>query len=386
MKKKKHLFLNVSLFCVLFFSAILTFEKNSDFQNKEKSIEATPLSTRQSSITSKTLEVKVTLGAIGDILIHDRVYNMVKTSNGFDFKPLFNEVKPYLLKPDILLANQETILGGEELGLSSYPMFNSPQEVGDALKDAGVDICSTANNHALDKGEKGLLTSIQYLNKIGLEHVGTFESSADEKQIRILNQNGIKIAYLAYTYGTNGIPVPKDKDYLIHLIDKNKMSNEIKLAKSRADIVVMSLHWGVEYQRFPNDEQKELAQFLVNEGVDIIFGSHPHVLQPMEWITTVDGRKGLVVYSLGNFLSGQKDDYKDIGGIATVEVKKTTKDGIASISLSNPAFFPTYVAKTADGVYKTVPLEKAEANGLINTKQIYNDILIHMTEDLKKGD
>jgi poly-gamma-glutamate synthesis protein (capsule biosynthesis protein) len=250
--------------------------------------------------------------------------------------------------------------------------------VGDALIDAGVDIVSTANNHSLDKGEKGLKASLDYLDQIGLPHVGTSRSANERQTLKIMNINGIKAAYLSYTYGTNGIPVPEGKDYLVNLIDKPFMQEEIHRAKNEADIVVMSLHWGNEYQLQPTDEQKELAKYLVDEGVDIIFGHHPHVLQPMEWIEAKDGRKSLVVYSLGNFLSGQMRDYKDIGGLATVHITKYIDQKGVKIKLSNPSFFPTYVSNKQQKNYRIVPLKEAGSYGMKNAESKYNEIQEHM--------
>ncbi|MEH7524801.1 CapA family protein, partial [Bacillus sp. JJ1503] len=355
--------------------------------NESENSKAVPLTVqvhaaKQASVSHKQIIETVTLGAIGDILIHDWVYNDAKTQSGYDFTPMFQPIIPILQEPDILLANQETILGGEEFGISSYPLFNSPQEVGDALLQAGVDIVSTANNHSLDKGEKGLVASIDYMDKIGLPHVGTYKSPEEQKSLIILNKNGIKVAFLSYTYGTNGIPIPKGKDFLVNLIDKEAMKEEIQRAKQEADVVVMSLHWGNEYQRFPTAEQKELGQYLINEGTDILFGHHPHVLQPMEWLTAQDGRKALIVYSLGNFLSGQNWDYKDIGGMATINITKKVNENGVSITLDNPNFFPTYVSKENLRNYRIVPLIEAENFGLKNAQEKYLEIQQHMSGSL----
>ncbi|MBP3039959.1 CapA family protein [Bacillaceae bacterium Marseille-Q3522] len=326
--------------------------------------------------SAKTWQNTITLGAIGDILIHDRVYMDAKTETGYNFMPMFEEVKPLLQQPDVLLANQETILGGTELGLSGYPTFNSPAEVGNALVDAGVDIVSTANNHALDKGERGILSSISHLEALGLPYVGYFKSAEDQQTVRILEKEGIKLAYLAYTYGTNGIPIPSGKDYLVNIIDREKMKQEIERAKQEADVIIMSLHWGKEYQRIPTKEQEDLAHFLVNEGVDIIFAHHPHVLQKMEQIARPDGNFSLVVYSLGNFLSGQVGDYKDIGGMATVDVTKTVDQNGKNIALSNVKFYPTYVASQHASHYRVIPLQNAQ------TEATFTEIMDHMTNDL----
>jgi poly-gamma-glutamate synthesis protein (capsule biosynthesis protein) len=161
------------------------------------------------------------------------------------------------------------------------------------------------------------------------------------------------------------------------------MSEEIARAKKEADVVIMSIHWGNEYQRIPTSEQKDLANFLVNEGVDIIFGSHPHVLQPMEWIKTEDGRNSFVIYSLGNFISGQVRDYKDIGGIATVEITKHVTETGKTIELSNPAFYPTFVSSQRNRNYQVVPLENAGSFGLQNASAKYQEIQDHMTQWLR---
>lgn len=338
--------------------------------------------TRTSASVSSKKEIvqTATIGAIGDILIHDWVYQDAAIDSTYDFKPMLANIKPFMTNPDLLIANQETILGGVAMGLSSYPTFNSPQEVGDAFIDAGVDFVSTANNHSLDKGEKGILTEIDYFNRVGLPYAGVFKNREDQQTLRIMNINGIKTAILSYTYGTNGIPIPGGKDYLVNIIDKDKMKAEIKRAKQQADIVVMSMHWGNEYQRIPSAVQKDLALFLVNEGADIIFGHHPHVLQPMEWLTDSNGRKAFVIYSLGNFLSGQMHDYKDIGGMVTLDVKKTIGSKGVNIELSNPTFLPTYVSNQKLQNYQVVPLSDASAFGLSGALEKNNEIMAHMTQ------
>lgn len=379
MKKKKFLVYGCMLCAFLLLSSILLLI-NMHFEEKAKANNVQYVAKMHAARTSvpveKKLVEKATLAAIGDILIHDWLYEDAKTQNGYNFKPMLKQVKPLLLKPDLLLANQETVLGGTELGLSSYPMFNSPQEVGDAFIDAGVDIVSTANNHSLDKGEKGILAAINYYHKKGLPYVGSFKDQADQQTLRILNANGIRVAYLAYTFGTNGIPIPSGKKYLVNLIDGQKMKNDIQRAKQKADIVVISIHWGNEYQRLPSDKQKRLAQFLSNEGADIIFGHHPHVLEPMDWIQAKDGRKTFVVYSLGNFLSGQIWDYKDIGGIASIDITKYVSPSGTKIELSNPQFIPTFVKSTHRRNYHIVPLQTI---GPAKYKEIMN----HMTQWLR---
>ncbi|MED1471191.1 CapA family protein [Bacillus salipaludis] len=379
-KKTPVLSVFIILFCIII-AAVLVIQQRQN-QNAEAKVHLTNLnSLRSQPVLGRSVSEKITIGAIGDILMHDRVYQYAYNGHRYNFDPLFTDVKSLLKKPDILTANQESTLGGLELGLSSYPTFNSPHEVADALVHTGVDIVSTANNHSLDKGERGIDSEAKYLNSIGLPHVGSFIDEEDRKKLRILDKDGIKIAFLAYTYGTNGIPVPDDRDFLVNLINRDLMKDEIHRAKNVADVVVMSIHWGNEYQRFPTDEQKNLAQFLADEGADIIFGSHPHVLQPMDWIKTKDGRKAFVVYSLGNFISGQSKDYKDIGGLATIDISKQVSEEGTSITLSNPRFYPTFVSKKKH--YKVYPMEKAGPYGLSNPEAKYKEIQNHMFQWLR---
>ncbi|MBT2638048.1 CapA family protein [Bacillus sp. ISL-39] len=388
MRKKENKTYGLALFAGLgVLASVLTFQMYHEAEAKAPSIKMQSQKShleRSFDVSGKSFVETVKLGAIGDILIHDTVYEDAFVNPGYDFKPMLSNVKKHLIEPDLLLANQETLLGGEEIGLSSYPSFNSPVEVGEALIDAGVDIVSNANNHSLDKSEKGVLASIKNMEAAGLPYVGSYKDDADKHELRILNKNGIYVSYLSYTYGTNGIPVPFGKDHLVNLIDREAMKAEIHRARTESDIVVMSIHWGNEYQRFPTSDQKELAQFLINEGVDIIFGHHPHVLQPMEWLMATDGRKALVVYSLGNFLSGQMWDYKDIGGLATVEIIKTiTPDG-NKVILKNPDFLPTFVSSSRQSNYRVVPLQEASQYGLAGAENKYHEIMHHMTQLIKE--
>lgn len=287
----------------------------------------------------------ISLSAVGDILIHDRVYENAETNNGYDFMPMLEAVKSEMEKADITFANQETVIGGTSIGLSSYPSFNSPQEVGDALKESGVDIVSMANNHTLDRGEKALQNAFKHWNEIGMLYTGSYLSPEDQSKIRTIKKDDITVAFLAYTYGTNGIRPPADKPYLVNYIDKQKIAKDIQEAESISDAVVVSMHFGNEYERLPNNFQLELSSFIAESGADIILGHHPHVLQPVEWINTTDDRKVFVAYSLGNFLSGQKNNYKDIGGILTLDIEKKKFRGETSVRVTSPSFFPTFVEK-----------------------------------------
>ncbi|MGI2328983.1 CapA family protein [Planococcus sp. YIM B11945] len=283
------------------------------------------------------------LSAIGDVLIHTPLYKDAETKSGYDFNPMFANVKPYLEKSDITVANSESIIGGSEIGLSSYPSFNSPFEVGDAMKDAGIDVVSMANNHTLDRGEKAIENAIHHWDEIGIVHTGSALSKEDSARIATMTKNGITFSFLSYTYGTNGIAAPAGKEFLVNRIDKEKIKQDVAKAKSKSDVVVVSLHFGNEYEPLPTAEQKDLAHFTAEQGADIILGHHPHVLQPAEWIETADGRKSFVVYSLGNFLSGQNELDRQIGAILHLTVEKTTTADSTMIAIQDPSFTTTFV-------------------------------------------
>lgn len=285
----------------------------------------------------------VSLSAVGDILIHDKVYNSAKTTDGYDFGPMFEKVKPFLEKSDITVANSESIIGGDEIGLSSYPSFNSPFEVGDALKDAGVDVVAMANNHTLDRGLPAIENAINYWDDIGMERTGSYLSKEERDQITVMTVNDITFSFLSYTYGTNGIPTPSGKDYLVNRIDKDLINSDLQHAKEHSEIVVLNLHFGDEYEPFPNEYQLEIAQFAAENGADIILGHHPHVLQPPAWIETSDGRQVFVIYSLGNFLSGQNEIPRQIGTIFTIVVEKKIGLDSSEITIKNPSFTNTFV-------------------------------------------
>ncbi|WP_456271232.1 CapA family protein [Bacillus sp. AK031] len=317
-------------------------------------------------LKEKSYTSEAVIGAIGDVLLHNTVYRDAEEGDSYNFLPMFQDVETFLQKPDFMIANQESLPGGAHLGVSSYPAFNSPYEIVDALQELGVDALTTANNHSLDKGTTGVLSAISHYEEIGIPYTGAFKSQEDRENIRTFNVNGISFALLAYTYGTNGIPVPQGKDYLVNLIDINVMKEDIKQARDLGvDMVVLAAHWGNEYERFPNETQKTLARQLTDAGADLIIGHHPHVLQPIEKMTTADGREAVVIYSLGNFLSGQEGDLKNIGGIANVTVQKIIDENGKRITFPEIGFQPTYVTQSNYRNYRILPLAQAYQNGLV---------------------
>ncbi|WDH74695.1 CapA family protein [Exiguobacterium marinum] len=308
-------------------------------------------------VEPEPLVTTASLYAIGDVLLHDSVYNAARVDDGYDFDSAFEQISPILSRADISIANQESMIGGSEIGLSSYPAFNSPYEIGDALKRAGIDLVTTANNHTLDRGVRAIENSIGYWNEIGMPYTGSFLSAKDKANIRTLTANDISFSFLAYTYGTNGV-VPK-QPYHVNYIDLAQMQPEIEKAEQSTDMTVVSLHFGTEYEPLPNEGQTELAQALADLGVDIIIGHHPHVLQPPAMLEGVNGNQTFVVYSLGNFLSGQQGDDRNTGGIIGIDVVKTIEDNSVTFELKDPMFYPTFARKSTGGPYEVVPLEVA---------------------------
>ncbi|PQD94485.1 capsular biosynthesis protein [Pradoshia eiseniae] len=325
-------------------------------------LESTVLAERPLALSSKTYKQTITIGAIGDILIHTRVYEDARTDDSYDFKRMLAPVKKMLEEPDFTIANQESLAGGSKLGLSGYPAFNSPYEITDALVDAGIDLVTLANNHSLDKGEKGIQSSLAYYDKIGMPYVGMHKDELDASTERILSIQGIKVGFLSYTYGTNGIQVPDGKDYLVNYLEDKKIISDLKSMRDKADIILVNAHWGNEYERTPSEEQRRLAKLMAENGADVIIGHHPHVLQPIEWLKHDNGET-LVVYSLGNFLSGQVRDYKDIGGMVTVEIEKTWNEKGSKTSVLNPSFSPTYMVSSNEKNYEVRPFEEATVFG-----------------------
>ena len=261
----------------------------------------------------------VNLIAVGDNLIHDSVYEAAAIDDTFNFKPMLIEIKPYIKKYDLAFINQETILGGKEIGLSTYPCFNSPHELGDALVDAGFNLISIANNHTLDRGEKAIINSIDYWETQDVIFSGALKE--DISQVRVFTKKDITFGYVAYTYGTNGIVHPKGKEYLANVYSNSKAKADLE--NLDVDFKIVSMHWGNEYELYPSNMQKEQAKFLAGLGVDVIIGHHPHVIQPVDMIENND-HKTFVIYSLGNFLSDQKGIDRLIGMAVSFNIVKET--------------------------------------------------------------
>ncbi|WP_243291810.1 CapA family protein [Bacillus sp. FJAT-47783] len=366
----------VFLIGIILVLGLLTFQSSKGSRLSSNN-ESKDHSLRVSAASLKEFHSTISIAAIGDLLIHRPVYEDAKKQDGvYDFSPMLTNVKDTLRQADFTMANQESIIGGTEIGLSTYPSFNSPFEVADNFQDAGVDLMTMANNHTLDRGETAIQNAIAHYEKIGMHYVGSYKDMKDAETLRIINVKGMNLGFLSYTYGTNGIPVPKGKPHLVSLIDKEKIKKDLERLKNKVDVVIVNMHWGLEYQSYPSTEQKELAQFIANEGAHVIIGHHPHVLQPMEWIEQENGDKSIVVYSLGNFLSAQKGNGKDIGGIFQLQIDKKTDGNVTAISLRNPKVIPTFVSSHGSRNYKIHFLKDMN-------EQKNNEVIEHMNQWLK---
>lgn len=381
------------LLLIILIEVIAIVVMNQDFnKGNQKDDETIALSEQKENPKEEKLKIKepetyeASIASIGDVLIHSRVYNDAYIGKKkYDFSKMLKQVKPYLENPDITVANSESIIGGTDIGLSTYPRFNSPYEVGDALKDVGVDLVTMANNHTLDRGEQAIINATNYWDKIGILHVGAARNQEEADKIITMTANNITFSFLGYTYGTNGIPVPQGKEYLVNYIDLPKMQSDIKRAKEISDVVVVNLHMGNEYERKVNENQSQVAQKLADFGADIIFAHHPHVLQPTKWYKGVNGNKTFVIHSLGNFLSGQKDLYTRIGGIVQLDVKKTVtydknNKPTTTIELLNPKLLPTFVKFRYEKNYEVYPLSKVTNADLSNAQGRYEEIKNYMKQ------
>ena len=327
---------------------------SSQTQNNQNNITINDNSSNNSiSVTEKTdidEDINFSMAITGDIMCHNTMYQDAYDSStkSYDFSYYFDDIKQHIQTADIAIGNLETTFAGSKVGYSGYPTFNTPEILAKNLKKTGFDVVSTANNHCIDKGYKGIESTIKYLDEADLSHTGTFTSKENQEKILIKNVKNVNIAFLSFTYGTNGIPVPKDKSYAVNLIDKDLIKKQLKLAKEEnPDLICVCMHWGIEYQTTPNSTQEDLADFLFDNGVDIIIGNHPHVPQKMEKkkIKLEDGstKDGFIIYSLGNFMANQNYKYTQDSAILKLEITKHANDG--KISIDKATYTPTYFYK-----------------------------------------
>ncbi len=284
---------------------------------------------------------KISLLFLGDIMGHDeQIWSAEnRETHTYNYDDVFQYIKDEISEADIAIANFEVTLAGSPY--SGYPTFSSPTPLAAACINAGIDVFATANNHAADRGKKGILSTIYRLDSLGIPHTGTFSDPAarDTLYPMIIEKNGISLALLNYTYATNGITVPPP--VIVNMLERNTVTADIEKAKSKnPDAIILFLHWGTEYDTVPSKTQTDLAEYFFSRGVDLIIGSHPHVLQRMEWTKSETGMKDrIVVYSLGNYASNQRRTRTDGGTMVRIELTKEAD----SLYVSDAGYYLTWV-------------------------------------------
>lgn len=376
--KTKNIFVILLLIIFIPISIYLVF-KRINVQDHSPSDTSSNLNTKEEYVASLIM--------VGDALVHNSLYqdaHRLGNYSGYNFHPQIELIKDVVSSYDIAYYNQETILGGTSIGLSSYPSFNSPQELGDAMIDAGFNLVSLATNHTLDRGEKAVLLSREYWNQHPEVHtVGSYSNQEEKQKIesKILEVNNITYAMLNYTYGTNGIKVPTGKDYLVNLWDdttnyekyKNQVQEDIQTIRDKVDVLIVAMHWGREYTHQPTTMEVKTAKYLASLGVDIVIGTHPHVIQPVEWIDDT-----LVFYSLGNFISAQRSsscsNYKcNVGLMSSLEIKKIVENDTTTIEITNIQNDLIYTYHHNYTNFKVIPFSNPQIkNYLENYQDVYN--------------
>jgi len=357
--------------CMACFYIVFTVTQNEEYIQMVNSIrkyteEMKEASVETSAEVTELIEIEeksITISVIGDIMCHNTQYNDAYNyqTGEYDFSYVFEDIKEYIQNSDLAVGNLETTFAGSAVGYSSYPTFNTPDALSSNLKELGLDVLSTANNHSLDMGYNGVVRTIEILNEAGISNVGTYSSYEDSEEILIKEINDFKIAFLAYSYGTNEIPIPKGKEYCINLINDEKIISDTKKAKEEnVDLIISIIHWGYEYNTRPSNEQKRLMNLMFENGIDLIFGSHPHVLQEMEKynIKHEDGeeKQGFVIFSLGNFMSGQVMEFTRQSVILNLVIKK---DVNGRIIIDNIDYVPIYMYdRGVKKRYKLLDIEK----------------------------
>ena len=319
----------------------------------------------------------VKLAVVGDIMVHDYQYNEAydPATGEYDFMHNFQDVKKYFAGNDLVIGNLELTFGGPDRPYSSFPCFNTPDSFLDAVQDAGFNLLTTANNHCMDTGQAGLIRTLDKLDEAGIQHFGTYRSQEERDTIFYKDVNGIRFAFLSYTYGTNGIPVPRD--YLVNLIDSDTMVSDIKEARKNADVVVVMPHMGNEYETDPRDIFVEWADLMFDAGADIVLASHPHVLQKMEYRNLDHGdgaHDGFIIYSLGNFISSQTTPPRNASIVLHLTVEQIADE---PPSVKEVSFVPIWTqfrnAQNEDefvvrSVYERLSLSQSEKDAQIRKK------------------
>lgn len=368
---------------------------NDDIADSKNSTTA-ETTTEELTTTEPPFEpVEIDVMMIGDILTHMGVQESGRLADGsLNYDHLFANIKEDVQAADIAIVNQEVIIGGEELGLSGYPTFNCAYEIGDALVNTGFNIVLHATNHTLDKGAVGVDNCINFWKSKypDITYLGINQIEEDRNNIYVYEQEGIRIAILNYTYGTNGIPLPADRPYIVNLLEEDAVISDLKKAREMSDFIIVCPHWGTEYTLVETDEQHYWAKLFADNGADLIIGAHPHVIEPVTWVEAEDGGRTLCYYSLGNFISTQNDASNMLGAMAKVTI---TNDEEGNVFIKDYSVEPLVTQKlwgtqeittyklsdyTADLASKNRIIDNDSSfsmSYLVNTcKQVFGDLYV----------
>lgn len=315
----------------------------------------------------------ITLTATGDCLMHNTQIISGKEADGsYNFDTFFTEVEDLIKEGDYTSVCFEAPMAGREAEYTGYPLFNSPDEIAYTFKKSGYDLIVTANNHIMDRGYKGALRTMDVIEKAGLDYAGTYKSREDSEKFLIKDIKGVKVGYIAYSYSTNGIPVPEEHAYFFNYIDEDKILSDIEKLRPEVDVLILVLHWGVEYSPKPTEEQRMMARKFLEKGADVILGSHPHVIQPME-VVNIDGRDKVIFYSMGNFISHQRGVERNSGIVAKLKFTKDMKQN--ATFLEEASYTPTFSHSYNDSGrlrFRVVPVKKT-IEKIVNGEEPYLD-------------
>lgn len=356
---------------ILIFKGFRTNKTNNNKNDSNKKVLI------KKNIIQKEESNELSMVMTGDCLLHKPVYSAALQKDGtYSFKSMFEYISPLIKGKDLAYYNQESIIGGKSLGLSSYPRFNSPEEIGDDMVDMGFNMVSLANNHTMDKNEVGVINSVNYWKtKPGVYYTGQALSEEDrENNIKIKEKNGIKYAFFSYTTVTNGLLPSTGKEYLTNIYSDEKAKKDIEKVKGKVDLIIVAMHWGVEYTNNETEEQKKIASYLSSLGVNLIIGTHPHVIQPITYVNDT-----LVFYSLGNFISSQDSPDKLTGAIASLTInKKNNKITFKDVKVN---LIYTFFIRYSPYNYKLYPYEMVDTSILSSYKTYYEKYKTILTKE-----
>lgn len=299
----------------------------------------------------------IILVATGDILMHNtQIWGGQQPDGSYNFDSFFSPVEHLIKAGDYASTNFEAPMAGPDSGFTGYPLFNSPDDIADTFKKSGFDLIVTANNHILDREYDGALRTLDVLQKASLDTTGCFSSLEAQNTPLVKSIRDVDVGYIAYTYGVNGIPLPKNAPYLVNIMDPDKVLADISTLRPKVDVLVLVLHWGEEYRLQPTNQQKELTQKFLEAGVDVILGSHPHVIEPME-VKQIDGKSKFVIYSMGNFISAQNGLERNSGIVLNLQFRKDfDKNTTSLIKVSYAATYSHAYRSGGKLQYRVVPI------------------------------